>query len=304
MRPADLLRLLTLAMIWGASFLLIRIAAPVMGPVLLIAVRVALAGLTLLLFARLTGKDLQFRRYWKQYAIIGVINSAIPFVLIATAELQLPASLAAILNATSPLFGAIFAYLWLKDPLTPRKILGLVMGFLGVAVLAGWSPLVLTTGVLIAAVCSLLGAASYGLGSVYTKARAGGAPALGMATGSQLAAAVALMPLVPFTLPSAPPGRATIIAVLVLAFVCTALAYIIYFRLVVDVGPLSALTVTFLVPIFATLWGALFLHEQVTLSMIVGCAMIFVGTGLILGLRLLPSSGAPVAVAPVDVKVE
>jgi drug/metabolite transporter (DMT)-like permease len=297
MRPSDLVRLFALAALWGASFLFIRIAAPVMGPVLLIEVRVALAGLTLLGFALAAGKDLQFRRYWRQYAVIGVINSAIPFVLIAIASLQLPASLAAILNATTPLFGAIFAYAWLREPLTRRKIGGLVLGFLGVAVLAGWAPIALSGRVIVAAVCSLLGAASYGLAGVYTKARAAGAPAFGMAVGSQLAASLALLPLVPFTLPSEPPGSVAIISVLALAFFCTALAYLLYFRLVVDVGPLRALTVTFLVPIFAMLWGVLFLNEQVTISMVLGCAMILGGTGLILGLRPLPlrRTATPVA---------
>jgi drug/metabolite transporter (DMT)-like permease len=296
MRPSDLARLLALAALWGASFLFIRIAAPVMGPVLLIEVRVALAGLTLLGFALVAGKDLQFRRYWRQYAVIGIVNSAIPFVLIAIASLQLPASLAAILNATTPLFGAIFAYAWLREPLTKRKVGGLVLGFLGVAVLAGWAPIALSSRVILAAVCSLLGAASYGLAGVYTKARAAGAPAIGMAVGSQLAASLALLPLVPFTLPSEPPGSVAIISVLALAFFCTALAYLLYFRLVVDVGPLRALTVTFLVPIFATLWGGLFLNEAITLSMILGCSMILVGTGLTLGLNMrLPQRSAGAA---------
>jgi drug/metabolite transporter (DMT)-like permease len=290
MQPKDLARLFVLAALWGASFLFIRIAAPVLGPVVLIEVRVLLASLTLLTYALAAHKDLQVQRFWRQYLVIGVVNSAIPFVLIATAELVLPASLAAILNATSPLFGAIFAYLWLRDPFTPRKLAGLVLGFLGVAVLAGWAPLTLTRSVWLAVGCSLLGAASYGLASVYTKARAAGAPLLGMAAGSQLAASLVLMPLVPFTLPSAAPTAGVIAAVLALALFCTALAYLLYFRLVVDVGPLKALTVTFLVPIFATLWGRQFLDESVTLSMVLGCGMILGGTGLILGLRL-PFSG-------------
>jgi drug/metabolite transporter (DMT)-like permease len=291
MRPADLTRLLVLAALWGASFLFIRIAAPVLGPVVLIAVRVLLAGLALLAFSLAARQNMAVRQFWRQYFAIGLLNSAIPFVLIAIATLQLPASLAAILNATSPLFGAIFAYLWLRDPLTPRKLAGLSAGFLGVAVLAGWAPLELSRSVLAAAGCSLLGAASYGLASVYTKARATGAPLLGMAAGSQLAASLVLVPLAPFALPAQPPGSAVVLAVLALAFFCTALAYLLYFRLVVDTGPLKALTVTFLVPIFATLWGALFLGEQVTLSMVLGCGLILAGTARILGLAVFPARG-------------
>jgi drug/metabolite transporter (DMT)-like permease len=294
MRPADVARLVTLAALWGASFLFIRVAAPALGPIVLIEVRVLIAGLVLLAYALATGKELQLRRFWRQYFVIGVINSAIPFVLISTAELHLPASLAAILNATTPLFGAIFAYLWLREPMTPRKLGGLALGFLGVAVLAGWAPLDRSRAVVLAAGASLLGAASYGLAGVYTKARATGAPAVGMAAMTQLAAALVLMPLAPFALPPAAPSAGVVAVTLALALFCTALAYLIYFRLVVDVGPLRALTVTFLVPIFATLWGALFLGEKVSASMIAGCGMILAGTALILGLSrsALPQGSA------------
>jgi len=285
LRPADTARLLLLAALWGASFLFIRIAAPVLGPITLIAARVTLAGLVLLLYALATHRELAIRRYWREYLVIGAINSALPFVLISTASLRLPASLAAILNATTPLFGAVFAYLWLDEPLTRRKIGGLVLGFGGVAVLAGWGPLAPTRAVMLSACASLLGAASYGLASVYTKAKASGAPLFGMATVSQLAAAVLLLPITPFAPPYSQPTAGIILAVSVLAVFCTALAYLLYFRLVLDVGPLRAITVTFLVPIFATVWGALFLKESVTASMILGCALILGGTALILNLH-------------------
>ena len=218
--------------------------------------------------------------------MIGALNSAIPFVLISTAELQLPASLAAILNATSPLFGAVIAAIWIKDPLTRWKITGLALGLIGVSVLVGWSPTKLTPVVLLAVGASLLGAAFYGLASVYTKAKVVGAQPIGMATGSQLAAGLLLLPFVPFSTPHSPPSITVVLCVLALALFCTALAYLLYFRLIVDVEPAKALTVTFLMPIFGTLWGALFLGEQVTRSTLLGCGVILAGTALVTGVRL------------------
>jgi drug/metabolite transporter (DMT)-like permease len=283
MRPADLARLLFLAMLWGGSFIFIRIAVPVLGPIVLVTIRVLVAGAALFVYARLTRRDLELRARWRQYLIIGALNSAIPFVLISTAELHLPASLAAILNATSPLFGAIIAAVWIKDPLTRRKLAGLALGLMGVSVLAGWSPIALSPAVALAAGASLLGAAFYGLASVYTKAKVSGAQPVGLATGSQFAAGLLLLPFVPLAAPAGPLSPAALASVVALALLCTALAYLLYFRLIVDVGPAKALTVTFLVPIFGTLWGALFLGEPVTISMLVGCGVILAGTALVTG---------------------
>ena len=201
MKAPDLARLVFLAALWGGSFIFIRIAAPVLGPIVLVTIRVFLAGSALLVYALITRSDLELRTRWRQYLILGALNSAIPFVLISTAELQLPASLAAILNATSPLFGAVIAAIWIKDPLTRRKIAGLVLGLIGVGVLVGWSPTEFTPVVALAAGASLLGAAFYGLASVYTKAKVVGARPIGMATGSQFAAGLLLLPFVPFSTP-------------------------------------------------------------------------------------------------------
>jgi drug/metabolite transporter (DMT)-like permease len=250
MKTPDLARLLLLAALWGGSFIFIRIAAPVLGPIVLVTIRVLLAGSALLVYALVTRSELELRARWRQYLIIGALNSAIPFVLISTAELQLPASLAAILNATSPLFGAVIAAIWIKDPLTRRKIAGLALGLIGVSVLVGWSPTKLTPVALLAVGASLLGAAFYGLASVYTKAKVVGARPIGMATGSQFAAGLLLLPFVPFSIPDGQPSITVVLCVLALALFCTALAYLLYFRLIVDVGPATALTVILVVPIF------------------------------------------------------
>ena len=286
MKAPDLARLVFLAALWGGSFIFIRIAAPVLGPIVLVTLRVFLAGSALLVYALITRSDLELRTRWRQYLILGALNSAIPFVLISTAELQLPASLAAILNATSPLFGAVIAAIWIKDPLTRRKIAGLVIGLIGVGVLVGWSPTEFTPVVALAAGASLLGAAFYGLASVYTKAKVVGARPIGMATGSQFAAGLLLLPFVPFSTRTGSPSITVVFSVLALALLCTALAYLLYFRLIVDVGPAKALTVTFLVPIFGTLWGALFLGEQITISTMAGCGVVLAGTALVTGVHL------------------
>lgn len=286
MKAADLARLVFLAALWGGSFIFIRIAAPVLGPIVLVTLRVLLAGSALLVYALVTRSELELRTRWHQYLILGAINSAVPFVLISTAELHLPASLAAILNATSPLFGAVIAAIWIKDSLTRRKIAGLALGLIGVGVLVGWSPTEFTPVVAIAAGASLLGAAFYGLASVYTKAKVVGARPIGMATGSQFAAGLLLLPFVPLSAPHGRPTVTVVLCVLALALLCTALAYLLYFRLIVDVGPAKALTVTFLVPIFGTLWGALFLGEHITLSTVLGCGVVLAGTALVTGVRL------------------
>jgi drug/metabolite transporter (DMT)-like permease len=296
MRGQDLARLLTLSALWGGSFIFIRIAAPVLGPVVLVWVRVLLAGVLLLAYALGSKRTIDFRRHWREYLMLGLFNSALPFVLISAAELHLSASLAAMLNATSPLFGAIIAFFWLRDPFTPRKLLGLGLGILGVAILAGWSPITLDTIVLLSIFASLAGAASYGLASVYTKAKVSNIPALSMAAGSQLAASLLLTPLVPFTWPTAAPSLTVILCTAALAVASTAFAYLLFFRLVVDVGPTKALTVTFLVPVFGVLWGALFLGEPVGASTVIGGLVVLAGTALVVGVRL-PPLGRRVAMA-------
>jgi drug/metabolite transporter (DMT)-like permease len=286
MRGQDWIRLLLLSALWGGSFIFIRVAAPVLGPVVLAWARVLIAGLLLLAYALARRRPLEIRQRWPQYLLLGLFNSALPFVLISAAELHLSASLAAMLNATSPLFGAVIASFWLRDPLTLPKLAGLALGITGVAILAGWSSITLDALVLLSILASLAGAASYGLASVYTKARVRNAPALGMATASQLAASLLLSPLGPFTWPTAAPSTMVLLCTLALAAGSTALAYLLFFRLVVDVGPTTALTVTFLVPIFGVLWGALFLGEPVGISTVIGGLVVLAGTALVVGVRL------------------
>lgn len=298
---------MALAALWGASFLFIRVAAPAMGPVILVEVRVILAGAALLVYGVAMHSRLDLRRRWLTYLLLGVFNAALPYTLISAAELRLSAGLAAILNATTPLFTAIVAVFWLGDAFTWRKAAGLLVGIAGVVVVMGGGPLPLDGPTLLAAGASLLGALSYGVAGVYARRALVGVAPLASATGQQLGAAVALAPL---AIPIVATQRAHITptpgavwATLALALLCTSLAYLLFFHLISAVGPISTLSVTFLVPVFGLVWSALFLHERLTIGAVVGLAIILGSMWLVTGMRLparlttrgkraLPSTGA------------
>ena len=282
--------LLLLSALWGGSFLFIRIAAPVLGPVLLIELRVLIAGAALLIYMLFTRSTMDLRTRWKYYLIIGVINSAIPFTLIATAELYLTAGLAATLNATSPLFGAVVAAIWIKETLTKKKVIGLALGLLGVSILVGWSPFPFSMTLAVSVAASLAAAACYGIASVYTKVYMRGASSKAVATFSQLGAALFLLPLT-FVVPSKHfPTPIVVFSVLTLALLCTAVAYLLYFWLIEHAGPTRALTVTFLAPVFGVLWGTVFLGEPLGLSTFIGFGIILMGTGFVTGVHLWKKS--------------
>lgn len=274
--------LIFLAAIWGASFLFIRIAAPVLGSVFLMAMRVALAAAGLLVYALVQASMPNFRYYWKQYLVIGALNNAIPFVLIANAVIDLNASLSAILNATTPLFTALVAAVWIGEPFGWRRGAGVCMGILGVVILVGFSPIPYSTKILLAVAQSLLAALSYGLGAVYTRTRFQGANPMHTALGQLSGSTILLLPLSMFSLPAAAPSMTVVLAVLALALLCTSFAYLIYFRLISSAGPTTAVSVTFLVPFFSIFWGVLFLDEPLSLGMFLGLGIILGSVGLVI----------------------
>ncbi len=259
---------------WGASFLFLRIASPVLGPFVTIELRVLLAGLALLLYAAAARRNIRYKDLWKKYIIIGALNAAIPFVLISTATLTLNASLAAILNSTTPLFAALVAMGWLGERLTLKKVLGFLMGVTGVVILLGWNPIPLTPKVLLSASFSILAAITYAFGGVYTKKALAGVDSLSLAIGQQMAAALLILPIALTKLPKVPVSGAVAISIAGLALPCTAIAYLIYFYLIGSVGPTKTLCVTFLVPLFGVIWGFVFLREVITISMLLGLSII------------------------------
>ena len=288
MRRADVIRLFTLAALWGASFLFMRMSAAEFGPVALSAVRVNGAALLLLPLLQLRGQTTELRKHWRPIFVVGVTNSALPFLCFAYAALSMTAGLSAIFNAASPLFGALIAWLWLKDRLTPLRVLGLVIGFGGVVWLAWDKASFKPGGSGWATVACLAATLLYGLSASYTKRYLAGVAPMAVAAGSQLAATLVLVVPAVLWWPATAPSSVAWLTAALLALLCTGLAYVLYFRLIADVGPANAIAVTFLVPVFAVLWGWALLGEGITSVMVLGSAVILIGTGLATGLLKPP----------------
>ena len=292
MRTQDLARLTALAAMWGASFLFLRYAVPSMGAVLLIELRVAIAGAALLAFVLASGGSVGWKRHWRAYLFVGTVGLAAPFTLIAQAVTVIDASTAAILNALSPLFASIVAAIWIRDPLTPAKLAGIALCLVGTAVLVGWTPVPMGSRELLAVSLSVAATALYGYTIVFTKVHLRDANPMATSAGTLLVAAAAMLPFTPVTrdCSAIPPGAW--IAALGLALVSTTVAFILYYRLIADVGPVKAITVTLLVPVFGVLWGVLLLGEPFTAGRLAGCAIILAGCSLILGLVRFPVRAA------------
>ena len=273
-----------LGALWGGSFLFIRVAVPALGPFLLVELRVGLAAAALFLYALAVGSMPRIRGRWRSFLVLGFLNAAVPFSLISAAEIHLTASLAAILNSTTVMFTAIVAAVWMGDPLTARKAIGIVLGVVGVGILVGWDPLPLNGIVLFAVAAMLLASLSYALGATYAKRSFSGIPPLGMAIG-QLGGAVALLlPLAVVSLPERAPSTVITLSMLGLALLSTAVAYLIYFRLIENAGPTSTLTVTLLVPVFGLLFGVLLLDEPFGFGTLAGLGIILTSVVLITGI--------------------
>jgi drug/metabolite transporter (DMT)-like permease len=278
----DLIYLIVLAALWGGSFIFQRVLSPVLGPVLTAFFRVAIAGVALLIYFQVIKFDIEWKKNWKHYFVIGVVNSGIPFLLFSYAALYIPASLSAILNSSAPMFGALFAAIWLGDKLTPIKTIGLILGSVGVTFVALKGTEHLSSEITIAIIGCLAASAGYGLAGVYTKKFAKDAKPYGIAAASQITAALAIAPIIPFSPIRGEIDGIVIANVLGLSLLCSSVAYLFYFRLVQNIGPTKALTVTYLVPLFGMTWASLFLHEVITGRMIVGCLLIIGGTVLVL----------------------
>lgn len=283
MSLADLSRLLALGALWGASFLFMRIAVPAFGPVWLIALRVGIAAAFLGALALLFRQDLPLRRHGGHFLILGLSNSALPFLLFAYAAQTLPASTLSVLNASSPLFGAIIAWLWLGQRPSASTVAGLVLGLAGVAAMLG-TGFSASSQELLAMAAATAAPVCYALASVYTRQRGELATPFANAAGSMIGATMLLVPALPFAVPAAPPSPAALGAALGLGLLCTGVAYVLYFRLVAAVGAIPALSVTYLIPAFGILWGVLFLDERMTASTWLGLAGILAGTALVTGL--------------------
>lgn len=301
MRSKDLLALIVLGALWGGSFFFIRVAVPALGPFLLMELRVGLAVLALAPFTIALGSVPELRARWKQFLVMGTLNNAVPFSLIGIAEITITASLAAILNSTTVLFAALVAAVWLGEPLTPRKIAGVTLGVVGVAVLVGLDPLPVNRAVLLAVGAMLLAAFFYALAGTYAKRTFSGVRPLVMATGQQAAAAAILLPLAVSTLPGEAPSLPVALSALGLAILCSAVAYLLYFRLIANVGPTSTLTVTFLAPGFGVLFGVALLGEPFGFGTLAGLATILLSVALVTGVGFGRFGRPPVKKEPASI---
>lgn len=286
MNIATAFEFVLLAAIWGGSFLLMKLGAEEFGPFATAFLRVLLAACFLLPLLIWRGQLGALRDKWKRILAIGALNSGIPFVLFGFAVLHINTGLTSILNATTPLWGAVVAWVWLRDKPSSIRILGLVIGFAGVAALA-WDKATFKAGAAspgLAVMAAIVATLCYGIAASYTKKYMTGVPPLASATGSQIGASLVLLLPAATHLPAQVPSAVAWAAIVALAVFCTALAYILYFRIIASAGPARAVAVTFLIPVFGVAYGAIFLQETVTAVMLVCGAVIVLGTALSTGL--------------------
>ncbi|WP_053214399.1 DMT family transporter [Pseudomonas sp. Q12-87] len=300
MNPVDILRLLSLAAIWGASFLFMRIIAPVIGTIPTAFFRVSIAFVGLLVILALMRVDWNFRGKLKVVMVLGLINSGIPATFYSLAAQVLPAGYSAIFNATTPLMGVLIGGLFFSEKLTTAKVSGVFLGLLGVGILTRAGPVAFDLQLLMGALACLLATTCYGFAGFLTRRwldHQGGLDSRLSALGSMFGATVFLLPMFGYSVISQPPaswgGWSVWLSLLGLGLVCTALAYILYFRLLSSIGPVKSMTVTFLIPPFGVLWGALLLDEPLGMAHLYGGVLIAAALWLVLKPGAVKPDAAP-----------
>ncbi|MBC7648320.1 MAG: DMT family transporter [Vitreoscilla sp.] len=279
---------LALGALWGSSFLFMHFATAEFGPLATAAGRVGIAAAFLLPIVIIKGKLGELQKHWKKIFFMGIFNSAIPFACFAFSLLSITTGLSAILNATVPMFGALVAWVWLKDKPALSRIAGILIGFTGIALLA-WDKATFrpdATGATPgwAVLACLLACLCYGISANFTKKYMGGIHPMVTAAGSQMGATLGLLVPAIWLWPARTPSTSAWLAMLILGVACTGIAYILYFRLIANAGPQRTLTVTFLIPVFAVIYGAVFLRESITPWMMLCAVVIVCGTALATGL--------------------
>lgn len=284
MNLADLIRLLVLSVIWGGSFLFMRIAAPEFGPQALILVRMGGAALVLAPILLTSSHRHQFLKRWSDFLVLGFTAASFPFCLLAFATLSLEAGFTSLLNATTPICTAVMGVLWFGSRFKKPQYVGLFIGLLGVAVLSydrlsfkeggdGWAIL-----------AALTAPIAYGFAGNFTRLRFRDLPPQFVAAGSTAAATVLILPLGLMSWPDSNPSSKAWICAILLAVVCTAVAYLLFFKIISSVSAMATSTVTFLVPVSAIVWGYLALQEKLNAQIITGMIITFLGTALVIEL--------------------
>jgi drug/metabolite transporter (DMT)-like permease len=291
MRTKHFSQLVGMSALWGASFPLLRIASPALGPWVTAGARCVLAAVVLALLMGALRRRWPARRDWPALAALSLASVVLPFVLFNWAALTLPAGYSAVLNATVPLFGVLGAALAREERLTTRRLAGCAVGFMGVALLVRLGPVAVTPAVVWAALACIAAAASYGFGAVYMKrATTRHDPLTASATVHVAASMILLLPAAA-SLPEVHFSTRAAIAVAVLGVVTSGFMYWVSLRLMREIPASAATSAAFMIPLFGVTWGALFLGEPVTASMLPGGVLILAAMALVTGFN--PFRGAP-----------
>lgn len=279
-------QLVALSALWGASFMFIRMAVPVMGPWVLAAGRVGLAALTLALLMSVLRHAWPWKE-WRMLAVMGLLSVAAPFMLYAWAGLYLPAGYSALLNTTAVLFGTLSSAWFKEDTLTARKLLGCLIGFIGVGLIVRLGPVPLDGTTLVAALACVCAAACYGLATPVMKRATARMQPLSIAAGIHVMALVLVLPGAAWQWPEARFTAGTLAAMAVLGIVTSGLAYWAHLRIIRNVTPVAAMSPVFMIPVFGVAWGHLFLGEALSPGIFVGGALVLVASALVTGFNPL-----------------
>lgn len=291
MSGRDYVNLLGLSALWGTSYLFIKIAVEGnLAPAELIAGRLIVAAAVLFLVVRLRGLRMpRERQMWRSFAIMGLVGTAAPFLLIAWGETRIDSSLAAVLNATVPIATVILAHFWTRDErLTLRKIAGVLIGFAGVVVVVGNVTLGGHGSALPGIAALLASSICYGISAIFARSAFRGiAPEVASTGQMTMGAAYLLVPgLISALLEPRPPAPGAVGAGLALALLGTAGAYLLYYRLIASVGATRTAASTYLLPAFAVVYGAIFLREPIGPRLLLGFALILLGIVFVTGMRI------------------
>lgn len=283
MKTSHLLELIFLSAIWGASFMLMKATVPYFGVFALVEVRAALAALCLLPVVYFTRQFPDLVAHWKKLLFVGAFNTAIPFCLFSYTSIHLDAGLTAILNATAPMFGAVIAFFYLQERIGLHGLIGILIGFFGVVVISQDTQASGTISIL-PVLSALVATSCYGIAACFMKKHLNGVKPFAVAAGSQVFAAIILLPLALYTWPEVSPSSTTWLYALLLAVLCTGVAYIMYFDLIAKIGPSQAMMVGYLVPVFGIIWGIVVLNETLSTYAMIGGSMIIIGVMITTGI--------------------